>query len=291
MNSNFLWAAVFAGFTQSLIAASLAESTFTEIVKEVNVVSGADQAVAPARVAGRFKAPDLVRTGVDSRAELTAADQTITRVGASTVFAFEPVGRNLRLEKGSLLFHSPAGKGGGTIKTGGASATVLGTTIVVAATADGGFKFLVLEGQGKATLPNGKSVTLKAGQLIFILPGGQSFSEVLDINLGKLVGGSQLVGGFAHELPSLALIHAAVKKQNGDLAKGRATDTGLSADQLVAVRGLGDGLDTLDHNSYGSAVHSPLTPKQIIQVSGGGAAGGGRGGPGGASLVPVAVGQ
>jgi hypothetical protein len=291
MKIKLLWAAAFAGFTLPLFAASLAESTFTEIVKEVNVVSGADKAVTPARVESLFKAPDLVRTGADSRAELTAPDQTITRVGASTVFSFEPIGRNLRLEKGSVLFHSPAGKGGGTIKAGGASAAVLGTTIVVVATAEGGFKFIVLEGKGKATLPNGKSATLKAGQLVFVLPGDKGFSPVLDINLGKLVVGSQLVGGFSHELPSLALIKAAIEKQNGDLAKGRATDTGISADQIVAARGFGTGLDTLDHNSYGSAVHPPLTPKQILQVGGGGPASGGRGGPGGANIVPVAAGQ
>lgn len=285
MMNKFLIVGVLIGLAAPLTAAPLVESTFTEVVKDVKVIASATKSTTPARPNDFFKAPDLVRTGADSRAELTAPDQTITRVGANTVFSFEPAGRNLRLEQGSVLFHSPAGKGGGTIKTGGASAAVLGTTIIVVATLDGGFKFIVVEGRGKATLPNGKSRTLKAGQLVFVLPGGKGFSRTLDINLAKLVGGSLLVGGFSHELPSLALINAAIQKQNNDLAKGRATDTGVSADDFAATPRPGNGLSGLDHNSYQTAVHPGLTPAQLFQLVGQGNGPGG--GVGGAGLVQV----
>src|SRR3954471_3718135 len=126
----------------STFAAPLTESTFTEIVKDVNVVAATTQTAQPATVKELVKAPDLVRTGPASRAELTAADQTITRVGANTVFSFEPAGRNLNLQQGSVLFHSPTGKGGGSIRSGGASAAVLGSTLIVAATDNGGFKVI-----------------------------------------------------------------------------------------------------------------------------------------------------
>jgi hypothetical protein len=290
MKIKLLCAAAFAGFILPVGAATLNESTFTEIVKEVNVVSGTNKTTAPAEVKELLKAPDLVRTGADSRAELTAADQTITRVGANTVFSFEPVGRNLRLEQGSVLFHSPAGKGGGAIKTGGASAAVLGTTIIVAATADGGFKFIVLEGKGKATLTNGRSRTLKAGQMVYILPGGKSFSEVLDINLGKLVGGSLLIGGFSHELPSLIKINAAIRKQNNELTRGRATDTGMTPGEFAGQqagkqkKAAAYGLNALDHNSYSAAVHPGLTLAQIGLIQQAAVPGGG---PGGAGVVKV----
>src|ERR1043165_6437218 len=127
-------------------AAPLTESTFTEIVKDVNVVAATTKAAQPATVNELVKAPDLVRTGPQSRAELTAADQTITRIGANTVFSFEPTGRDLNLEKGSVLFHSPAGKGGDTIRSGGAAAAVLGTTLIVSSTGNGGFKVILPEG-------------------------------------------------------------------------------------------------------------------------------------------------
>jgi hypothetical protein len=287
MKIKLLSAAVFLGFILPLSAAPLVQSTFTEIVKEVNVVSGADKTAAPARVEALFKAPDLVRTGVDSRAELTAPDQTITRVGANSVFSFESAGRNLRLEQGSVLFHSPAGKGGGTIKSGGASAAVLGTTIIVAATVNGGFKFIVLEGRGKATLANGQSRTLKAGQLVFILPGGNDFSEVLDINLDKLIAGSQLVNGFSHPLPSEALIRAAIRKQNDEITRGSAQDTGLPPGEFIAMRKLarGHGLNALDPNSYASGVHSGLTLQQIGPMID--PASKNQGGPGGSGIVKI----
>jgi FecR protein. len=288
MKTRFLWAVALVGLALPLHAASLIESTFTEVVKNVNVIASATKSTIPARVNDPFKAPDLVRTGPGSRAEMTAPDQTITRVGANTVFSFEPAGRNLRLEQGSVLFHSPAGKGGGTIKTGGASAAVLGTTTIVVTTVDGGFKFIVLEGWGKATLADGKSKNLKAGQIVFILPGGKGFSEVLDINLGKLVGGSQLISGFAHELPSLALINAAIQKQNDDLAKGRARDTGVSADKFAARQGAGSGLNVVDVGSYQNAAHRSLSVKKLSNFFNGQNRGRGVfGTPGGRGFTPL----
>jgi hypothetical protein len=240
------------GFTLS--AAPFSESTFTEIVKDVTVIAAANRQAAPAQVSAIVKAPDLVRTGPESRAELTAPDKTITRIGANTVFSFEPVERNLRLEKGSVLFHSPSGKGGGTIKTGGATAAVLGTTIIVAATPDGGFKAIVLEGKATATLPSGKALTLKAGQIVFILPGDKGFSNVLDINLEKLVGGSSLVNGFTTPLASLPLIQAAIAQQNHFLASGKAEDTGIPPNIFLSQGRIGNGANALDNNTYSTLV-------------------------------------
>ena len=288
MKNRLCLAVALTGLALPLQAAPISQSIFTDVVKDVNVIAGATKATTAAKVNGEVKAPDLVRTGADSRAELTAPDQTITRIGANTVFSFEPVGRNLRLEQGSVLFHAPAGKGGGNVKTGGASAAVLGTTIIVVATPNGGFKVIVLEGKGKATLPNGSSRTLKAGQLVFVLPAGGGFSQVLNINLGALVAGSQLINGFSHALPSLALINAAIRRQNGALAKGSAEDTGLSPNTLAASPNLNHGLNALDHNSYQTAVHPALTAGQLAQLIGGvvGVKGSG-GGPGGAGVVVI----
>lgn len=235
-----------------LSAAPLTESTFTEIIKDVNTVAAVTKAAAPAKLQAVLRAPDLVRTGPESRAELTAADQTITRVGANTVFAFDTSRRNIDLQQGSLLFHSPQGKGGGTIRSGGAAAAVLGTTIIVVATPDGGFKVIVLEGKGRVTLPGGKSVSLKEGQLVFVLPG-KGASRVFDLNLNRLVGGSLLVNGFSRELPSRPRIQQAIGRQQDLLAGGRAQDTGLTPENFNALRtGVPqDGIGALDENIFG----------------------------------------
>jgi len=249
------------------LAAPLTESTFTEIVKEVNVVAAATKAAQPGAVNQVVKAPDLVRTGPASRAELTAPDQTITRVGANTVFSFEPVGRDINLEKGSVLFHSPAGKGGGSIRSGGAAAAVLGTTLIVSSTGTGGFKVILLEGKGTVTLPNGKSTTLKAGQLVFVLPRQTDFGPVLDINLKKLVDGSQLVNGFSHPLPSLPLIRTSVNKQYDEIAKGHMEDTGMPPETFGKKslrRGQSaNGVNTIDNTSYQAALSPSVPPNQV----------------------------
>ena len=249
------------------LAAPLTESTFTEIVKDVNVVAATTKTAQPAAVNELIKAPDLVRTGPQSRAELTAADQTITRVGANTVFSFEPTGRDINLEKGSVLFHSPAGKGGGSIRSGGAAAAVLGTTLIVSSTGDGGFKVILLEGKGTVTLPNGKTTTLKAGQLVFVLPGQTDFGPVLDINLAKLVAGSQLVNGFAHPLPSAPLIQKAVDNQMAAIARGSVEDTGMPPEifgkaQTPSKR-RSNGVNSIDNTDYQAAIPPAVAPNQV----------------------------
>ena len=284
MKKKFCWLLALGAFVLPLAAAPLTESTFTEIIRDVNTLSTAGAAAA-ASVNDLLRAPDRVRTGAQSRTELTAADHTITRVGANTVFSYADSGRTLNLEKGSLLFHSPKGHGGGTIRSGGASAAVLGTTLIVAATDDGGFKVILLEGRGRVTLPNGEKISLRAGQMVFIAPNGTKTGGALDINLEKLVNGSLLVNGFSRPLPSEPRIAEEIKKQDLLFASGRAVDTGVPADQLAP----GNGLNAINSVAYQSGVHPPLTalPGPGIIKGGGGANPFGLAGLGGSSSVVV----
>ena len=204
-------------------AAPLTESVFTEIINDAKVVTASTQAATPAKTNELFKAPDRVRTGPASRVELTAADHTITRIGANTVFTFEPTGRSIYLEKGSILFHTPAGQGGGSIKHGGASAAVLGTTIIGTILDNGSFKIMVLEGQCLVTLANGATLTLNAGQFVVIPADGNSFGQgAQTFNIGELVSRLLLVQGFSNPLPSQSLINDAIAQQNAAIANGTA---------------------------------------------------------------------
>jgi hypothetical protein len=215
--------------------APLTESVFTEIIKEVNVVASSTKAATPARTNELFKAPDLVRTGPESRVELTAADQTITRIGANTIFTFETGGRNIYLEKGSILFHSPAGKGGGAIKHGGAAAAVLGTTIICAILPDGAFKILVLEGRALVTRRDGSEITLHAGQMVIIPADGNSFGAVQTFNIQQLVSRLLLIQGFSNALSSMPLINDAIQQQVAEFGLGGG---GALADLLAVAEGL-----------------------------------------------------
>ncbi len=218
----------------------LTESVFTEIIQEVNVISAQSKSVTPARQKELFKAPDLVRTGQSSRVELTAKDQTITRIGSNTTFTFASNGRDIQLKKGSVLFHSPAGAGGGAIKNGGSSAAVLGTTEIGTILQDGRFKVINLEGRVKVILKTGVFVLLNPGQMVIVSADGKSLGEVTNFNLGDLVARLHLVVGFSKPLSSMPLIEAAIQWQNQEIITGRLTN--LMTMELVSI-----GLDTKYH--------------------------------------------
>ncbi|HEY5040751.1 MAG TPA: FecR domain-containing protein [Verrucomicrobiae bacterium] len=263
MNKSFFLAGLFLlpGLA-SIGAAPLTESTFTEIIRDAKVVAAADKSVVPARTNMVFQAPDRVRTGAASRVEMTAPDKTITRIGANTIFTFEAGGRSIQLEKGSILFHAPAGVGGGTIQYHGTSAAVLGTTMICAVLPDGSFKILDLEGLVKVTLKNGISIVLKAGQLIIVPPDGNELHDPEFFNLGKVISRLVLVVGFSQPLSSLPLILATIQQQQHDFADGTVeyvVDFNQAVFGLeIVYRDMNPGLpyppETPDHTMF------PVTP-------------------------------
>lgn len=200
--------------------AAIDHARITEVVNDVKVLDPQSLKSTSAEPNALFKTPEIMKTGSESRSEMVAEDQTITRVGANTLFSFEPKERTINLREGSVLFQSPHGKGGGTIRTASATASVLGTTIIVVATKDGGFKLLVLEGTGEVRMPNGKRRIVHAGQLVVIAPGAKEPGPVLDFLLSDEVETSRLVHGFKRPLPSWNKIWNAIVKQNQEIAAG-----------------------------------------------------------------------
>ncbi|HXI73412.1 MAG TPA: FecR family protein [Verrucomicrobiae bacterium] len=232
-------------------AADFKQSKVTQVVNEVQIISGADQATKSATVNDLFSLPDILRTGPASRAELVAQDDTVTRVGANTIFSFDPARRTVDLKQGSLLFHSPHGKGGGSIHTGSATASVLGSTLIVSATPNGGFKVISLEDDVTIKLPNGLHQQLKPGQMTFILPGGTRLAPIILFRLDDLTQHSLLVNGFVHPLASLPLIDHEINRQNKLLKSGKLADTGL----LAGNNATSDQVEVLDANTVQYAVN------------------------------------
>ena len=210
----------------ALFSAPIQNLKFTDVVKEVKILNVATKAETTAKVGDVLVPPNVIKTGADSRAELVAEDQTVTRVGANTIFSVEANSRDVNIAKGSVLFHSPAGKGGGNIKSAGATASVLGTTLIVGANQSGGFKVMLLEGKGQVSGAGGGGTKLTAGQMSFAMPG-QAPSQPLNFELKGQVSGSKLVGGFSKPLASIAKIEAAVNVQQTKIASGEMASTGL----------------------------------------------------------------
>lgn len=206
-------------------ATDFKHAKFTQVINDVKVISG--NQVSSAEVNGVFQMPDTLRTGPSSRAELVAPDDTITRVGANTIFTFDPADRTIDLQQGSLLFHSPHGKGGGTIRTASAVASVLGTTLIVSTTPNGGLKVLDLEGSVEVRFLNGLKQHLQPGEMTFILPGGKERAPIIVFRLDQETKSSALVNGFATPLASMPLINQQILSQLRLIRNGLLMDTRL----------------------------------------------------------------
>ena len=164
-------------------AAQLKEARVTQVVNDVKLLL--QQAAArPAAISDLVRYGTAVRTGTQSRSELTFADLTITRLGANTIFSFNEGTREMNLIDGAILFQVPKGSGGATIRTVGVTAAITGTTGIGEfhpATSSNPHlfsKWLCLEGTFRLYLPNGQSVELGPGKMV--TTDGKSFSKVLD---------------------------------------------------------------------------------------------------------------
>jgi hypothetical protein len=135
----------------STIAAQLKEARVTQIVKEVQLLP-AQAAPRPAVVNDNVRSGTAVRTGGDSRTELTFTDQTLARLGANTIFSFNEGTRNLNLLGGAVLLQEPKGAGGAKITTGVVTAAITGTTILMEYHRNAYIKFIVLEGTARMYL-------------------------------------------------------------------------------------------------------------------------------------------
>jgi uncharacterized protein YjlB len=162
-----------------------------------------------------------VRTGTDSRAELTFTDQSITRLGANTVFTYGEGAKELDLSSGAALIVVPKEVGKVKITTAAATAAVTGFTALVESHAKAVNKIMVIEGEACAKklvggVAVGPCVTLHAGDMLIIQPGTRGNGSVHKFDIKKTVDSALLLTEFG-KLPKWALddIQAAIDAQNG----------------------------------------------------------------------------
>jgi hypothetical protein len=227
----------------SASATQLKEARVTQVVNDVKLLP--QQAAArPAAVSDPVHPGTAVRTGAQSRSELTFTDLTITRLGADTVFSFNEGTREMNLNNGAILFQVPKGSGGATIRTTAVTAAITGTTGIGEfrpATASNGLpfsKWFCLEGTFHLTLTNGQSVELGPGKMV--TTDGKTFSEVLDFDIGKLVSDSPyslFFNGFDKRLASWNLIELEEQKQINLKLAGGLLDASEGKEALPPAEG------------------------------------------------------
>ena len=173
------------------------EERVTQVIREVNLLPAA----APPRRAvlnENVVESTAVKTGGDSRAELTFIDLTITRLGANTLYSFKHAGRRVELSSGSTLLRVPKGSGGATIYSSAVTTGITGTTLIFESTRAGGARLTVLEGSARLTLLKHRDQAgdVRAGQSLEVPPGTTRIPAPKEIDLDRLMKTSPLIVGF-----------------------------------------------------------------------------------------------
>lgn len=163
-------------------AAAKKEGRVTWIIRDVKLLSSKSAARA-AVVNDKVREGTGVRTGDDSRSELTFLDLTITRLGANTVFSFTGAGRNIELGSGSVLLSVPKDSGGAHMTTDAVTVGITGTTLTLETARSGRNKLIVLEGGARLSLNKhpGESAYVRAGQMLDVPQARPSFPRRLTL--------------------------------------------------------------------------------------------------------------
>lgn len=211
---KFLTGGLAALLCAGLAVAANKEARVTQIIRDVKLLPS-DAAARAAVVNDKVAEDTGVRTGGDSRSELTFSDLTITRLGSNSIFSFNKAGRNVQLESGSILLRVPKDSGGGSIKTSAVTVAVTGTTVILESARGGKSKLITLEGGARLSLTkhSRESRYVKAGQMLDVPAGATTLPMPVDIDLNQVMKTHPLITDFG-PLPSRDLITAAAQQQN-----------------------------------------------------------------------------
>src|SRR5438876_9255714 len=191
-------------------AAQLDQAQVSQVIQDVRLLE-AHGAPRPAVVNAKVTQGMGVRTGVESRAELTFTDLTLTRLGANTIFSFKQGARELDLTSGAVLLEVPPGKAPVKVSTSAVTAAVTGGTALVATGPP--TKFMVLEGIG-TFYPTGhpeRAMTVHSGEMMMMTANGRMTKpQKFDVKL--VVETSRRIKDFP-PLENLPLILAVINQQ------------------------------------------------------------------------------
>src|SRR6266571_2152250 len=153
--------------TFALSQTSEPEGHVTAIFHEVQLLP--EQAdPRPAAINDKVNNGTALRTGDDSRSELTFGDLTITRLGENTIFSFNRAGRSVRLDSGSILLYARKNSGAAETSTKAVSVRITGTTVIFESKPASYDRLIVLEGDARFSLNNfpDQSTEVRAGYVL-----------------------------------------------------------------------------------------------------------------------------
>src|SRR5436190_4454760 len=222
---------------ERLVAADqLQQARVSQVIQDVRVLE-THGAPRPAAVNDKVIQGMGVRTGVESRAELTFTDLTITRLGANTVFSFKQGARELDLTSGAVLLQIPPKAPAVKVSTSAVTAAITGGTALFATGPP--TKFMVLEGIG-TFYPTGhpeRAATINGGEMMTMTADRRMTKpEKFDVKL--VLKTSRLIKDFP-PLENMPLVMAVVDLQLAEQELAGLNSQALSRD-LVDVIGTTD---------------------------------------------------
>jgi len=228
MNRYFLLVAVVSAGTCLPGIAEARGTNEAQVTQAANDVQIVDQnaATRPAAVNDKIAEKSVIKTGPDSRAEVTFSDKTVARLAADTSLSLENGGRELILEKGAVLIDAPKHARLAKIHAGPAVAATAGTTAMIEHHPKV-CKYLVLQGTGRLYRPKhwGDSVLVRPGQMTIGDPES-ALSDPVDFDIDRFMKTSKFVVDLA-PLTSRQLIAAETENQRRDKSKKVLIDTNL----------------------------------------------------------------
>jgi hypothetical protein len=171
---------------------------------------------APAKTGTRLQDGEYLKTGVKSRAELELANQSITRLGANTIFNYSVAGNEIDLQAGTILFSKPKDGKQMNIKTASVTAAVVGTTGFVQVHGKG-FLFGLVEGKATLTI-GGVDYNITAGEILQSNPGKPP--QIYSFNVPLFLKTSPLLTKFYHRLPNQLYIDQEIAEYDDLVARG-----------------------------------------------------------------------
>ena len=191
-------------------------ATVTEAVNQVDHGLTQSTETHPAPVGTILRDGEYLKTGVKSRAELKLANDTITRLGANTIFNYLVGENQIDLQTGTLLFSKPKDTKPMMLKTAAVTAAIVGTTGFVQKIGNS-FLFGLIEGKAVLTI-GGVEYTVNAGEILKFTPG--SPPQIFAFNVPLLLSTSPLITKFPPNLPNEKYIDHEVAVYNDLVGRG-----------------------------------------------------------------------
>ena len=209
-------------------AAALQDGRLSQVVHDVRLTE-ADN--APLSAGKNIPVRDgSIRTGPDSRAEISFHDHTVIRLGDKTVLGVETKSRTFDLTAGAVLTQVPGGVGSTTLKVRAITATATGNTLVVECLPQAYTKFIVLDGTSRLCLRskglNRDCILLRAGQMLIAGPNATNLPETVDVDLSRLNETCQFITQFP-KLPDQDQLTRAAAAQHKRKSNGAFAETNL----------------------------------------------------------------